>query len=75
MELLTDTQMLLQGISAAQSLAPAEREVSRILCVQASTELYTPLGISVESRGLDLLHHALVWGRSPAGLGLMMSLL
>ncbi|NWQ82957.1 ZBT40 protein, partial [Columbina picui] len=31
-ELLTDTRTLLQGISAAQSLAPAEREVSRILC-------------------------------------------
>lgn len=33
MELLTDTQTLLQGISAAQSLAPAEREVSSLLHV------------------------------------------
>jgi len=32
-ELLTDTQVLLQGISAAQSLAPAEREVSSLLHV------------------------------------------
>lgn len=70
MELLTDTPTLLQGISAAQSLAPAEREVSRILCVQANNELYSPFRISIKSQGLDLLHHALVWGRSPAGLGL-----
>lgn len=30
-EHLTDTQILLRGISAAQSLAPADREVSSLL--------------------------------------------
>lgn len=56
MELLTDTQTLLQGISAAQSLAPAEREVSGLLSICKEIQSFNPHLGSLSSLE-DLVYH------------------
>lgn len=60
-ELLTDTQTLLQGISAAQSLAPTEREVSSLLHVCEQILSFNPHLGSLSSPE-DLIYYFLWLG-------------
>lgn len=73
MELLRDTQVLLPGISAAWSLAPAEREMNGLLHLCKQIQSFHPhLG---GNTGIlkDLIYYLpfWVWGSPPAGLGLI----
>lgn len=61
MELLTDAQVLLQGISVAQSLAPAEREVSRLLHVCKQILSFNPHLGSLSSPEDSILLPVMAW--------------
>uniref|UniRef100_A0A8C0EZF6 Zinc finger and BTB domain containing 40 n=1 Tax=Bubo bubo TaxID=30461 RepID=A0A8C0EZF6_BUBBB len=53
-ELLTDTQMLLQGISAAQSLAPAEREAMEQVVKREGGGFASLVSAALEERSLSV---------------------
>ncbi|KFV55004.1 Zinc finger and BTB domain-containing protein 40, partial [Gavia stellata] len=73
-ELLTDTQMLLQGISAAQSLAPAEREVMEQVVKRETGGFASLVSAALEEQSLSVcaVWQLLLAVREPAPLNLLM---
>ncbi|KAM6045885.1 zinc finger and BTB domain-containing protein 40 isoform 2-T3 [Theristicus caerulescens] len=73
-ELLTDTQMLLQGISAAQSLAPAEREAMEQVVKREPGGFASLTSAALEERSLSVsaVWQLLLAVREPAPLNLLM---
>ncbi|XP_009703577.1 PREDICTED: zinc finger and BTB domain-containing protein 40 [Cariama cristata] len=73
-ELLTDTQKLLQGISAAQSLAPAEREVMEQVMKREASGFASLVSAALEERSLSVsaVWQLLLAVREPAPLNLLM---
>ncbi|NXW31745.1 ZBT40 protein, partial [Phaetusa simplex] len=73
-ELLTDTQMLLQGISAAQSLAPAQREAMEQVVKREDGGFASLLSAALEERSLSVsaIWQLLLAVREPAPLNLLM---
>ncbi|XP_035756491.1 zinc finger and BTB domain-containing protein 40 isoform X2 [Egretta garzetta] len=73
-ELLADTQMLLQGISAAQSLAPAEREVMEQVVRREAGSFASLVSAALEERSLSVsaVWQLLLAVQEPAPLNLLM---
>ncbi|XP_075577753.1 zinc finger and BTB domain-containing protein 40 isoform X2 [Pelecanus crispus] len=73
-ELLTDTQMLLQGISAAQSLAPAEREAMEQVVKREAGGFASLMSAALEEQSLSVsaIWQLLLAVREPAPLNLLM---
>uniref|UniRef100_A0A8C4URN9 Zinc finger and BTB domain containing 40 n=1 Tax=Falco tinnunculus TaxID=100819 RepID=A0A8C4URN9_FALTI len=73
-ELLTDTQTLLQGISAAQSLAPAEREAMEQVVKREAGGFASLVSAALEERSLSVsaVWQLLLAVREPAPLNLLM---
>ncbi|XP_063209758.1 zinc finger and BTB domain-containing protein 40 isoform X3 [Chroicocephalus ridibundus] len=73
-ELLTDTQTLLQGISAAQSLAPAEREAMEQVVKREDGGFASLVSAALEERSLSVsaVWQLLLAVREPAPLNLLM---
>ncbi|XP_071654408.1 zinc finger and BTB domain-containing protein 40 isoform X1 [Patagioenas fasciata] len=73
-ELLTDTRMLLQGISAAQSLAPAEREAMEQVVKREAGGFASLVSAALEERSLPVsaVWQLLLAVREPAPLNLLM---
>ncbi|NXG92957.1 ZBT40 protein, partial [Stercorarius parasiticus] len=73
-ELLTDTQTLLQGISAAQSLAPAEREAMEQAVKREDGGFASLVSAALEERSLSVsaIWQLLLAVREPAPLNLLM---
>ncbi|XP_075293360.1 zinc finger and BTB domain-containing protein 40 isoform X1 [Opisthocomus hoazin] len=73
-ELLTDTQVLLQGISAAQSLAPAEREAMEQAVKREAGGFASLVSAALEERSLSVsaVWQLLLAVREPAPLNLLM---
>ncbi|XP_042650234.1 zinc finger and BTB domain-containing protein 40 isoform X3 [Tyto alba] len=73
-ELLTDNQMLLQGISAAQSLAPAEREVMEqvVKCEAGGFASLVSAALEEQSLSVSAVWQLLLAVREPAPLNLLM---
>ncbi|NWH44552.1 ZBT40 protein, partial [Fregata magnificens] len=73
-ELLTDTQMLLQGISAAQSLAPAEREVMEQVVKREAGGFTSLVSAALEERSVSVsaVWQLLLAVQEPAPLNLLM---
>ncbi|NWU69927.1 ZBT40 protein, partial [Pterocles burchelli] len=73
-ELLTDTQVLLRGISAAQSLAPAEREVMEQVVKHEAGGFASLVSAALEERSVSIsaLWQLLLAVREPAPLNLLM---
>ncbi|NXD85217.1 ZBT40 protein, partial [Halcyon senegalensis] len=73
-ELLTDTQLLLQGISAAQSLAPAEREVMEqvVKCEAGGFSALVSAALEERSLSVSAVWQLLLAVREPAPLNLLM---
>ncbi|NXE14520.1 ZBT40 protein, partial [Lophotis ruficrista] len=73
-ELLTDTPTLLQGISAAQSLAPAEREVMEQIVKREAGSLASLVSAALEERSLSVsaVWQLLLTVQEPAPLNLLM---
>ncbi|XP_072739980.1 zinc finger and BTB domain-containing protein 40-like isoform X1 [Ciconia boyciana] len=72
-ELLTDTQTLLQGISAAQSLAPAEREAMEQVVKHEAGGFASLVSAALEERSLSVsaIWQLLLAVREPALLNLL----
>uniref|UniRef100_A0A8C0BEM9 Zinc finger and BTB domain containing 40 n=1 Tax=Buteo japonicus TaxID=224669 RepID=A0A8C0BEM9_9AVES len=73
-ELLTDTQTLLQGISAAQSLAPTEREAMEQVVKCEAGGFASLVSAALEERSLSVsaIWQLLLAVREPAPLNLLM---
>ncbi|XP_009888131.1 PREDICTED: zinc finger and BTB domain-containing protein 40 [Charadrius vociferus] len=73
-ELLTDTQMLLQGISATQSLAPAEREAMEQVVRREAGGFASLVSAALEEQSLSVsaVWQLLLAVREPAPLNLLM---
>ncbi|NXO59423.1 ZBT40 protein, partial [Aramus guarauna] len=73
-ELLTDTAMLLQGISAAQSLAPAEREVMENVVKREAGGFASLVSAALEEKSLSVsaVWQLLLAVQEPAPLNLLM---
>ncbi|KAM9217517.1 zinc finger and BTB domain-containing protein 40 isoform 6-T6 [Leptosomus discolor] len=73
-ELLTDTQTLLQGISAAQSLSPAEREAMEQVVKREAGGFASLVSAALEERSLSVsaVWQLLLAVREPAPLNLLM---
>ncbi|KAM6313027.1 zinc finger and BTB domain-containing protein 40 isoform 1-T1 [Podargus strigoides] len=73
-ELLTDTQTLLQGISAAQSLAPAKREAMEQVVKREAGGFASLVSAALEERSLSVsaVWQLLLAVREPAPLNLLM---
>ncbi|NXF50520.1 ZBT40 protein, partial [Oceanites oceanicus] len=73
-ELLTDTQTLLQGISAAQSLAPAEREAMEQVVKREAGGFASLVSAALEEQSLSVsaVWQLLLAVREPAPLNLLM---
>ncbi|KAM6046633.1 zinc finger and BTB domain-containing protein 40 isoform 2-T2 [Chlamydotis macqueenii] len=73
-ELLTDTPTLLKGISAAQSLAPAEREVMEQIVKREAGSLASLVSAALEERSLSVsaIWQLLLSVQEPAPLNLLM---
>ncbi|KAM6236674.1 zinc finger and BTB domain-containing protein 40 isoform 1-T2 [Spheniscus humboldti] len=73
-ELLTDTQTLLQGISAAQSLAPAEREAMEqvVKCEAGGFASLVSAALDERSLSVSAVWQLLLAVREPAPLNLLM---
>ncbi|XP_076212102.1 zinc finger and BTB domain-containing protein 40 isoform X3 [Aptenodytes patagonicus] len=73
-ELLTDTQTLLQGISAAQSLAPAEREAMEqvVKCEAGGFASLVSAALDERSLSVSAIWQLLLAVREPAPLNLLM---
>ncbi|XP_064326112.1 zinc finger and BTB domain-containing protein 40 isoform X2 [Phalacrocorax carbo] len=73
-ELLTDTQTLLQGISAAQSLAPAEREAMEQVVKREAGGFASLVSAALEEQSLSVsaVWQLLLAVQEPAPLNLLM---
>ncbi|NXT25479.1 ZBT40 protein, partial [Syrrhaptes paradoxus] len=73
-ELLTDSQVLLRGISAAQSLAPAEREAMEQVVKHEAGGFTSLVSAALEERSVSVsaLWQLLLAVREPAPLNLLM---
>ncbi|XP_052647423.1 zinc finger and BTB domain-containing protein 40 isoform X2 [Harpia harpyja] len=73
-ELLTDTQTLLQGISAAQSLAPTEREAMEqvVKCEAGGFASLVSAALEEQSLSVSAIWQLLLAVREPAALNLLM---